>query len=332
MKSKSTAVLAISAFCLSAQAAFAGIHNYRIEQITQAKEACVSNEELVTNRFAQLTNSKILSHGCEQNPGRSYDMVIEYARPSAPNFVTTYSEFASVHGLFKTAEDCAARRNSDVETFRNATGLEPIVAYCFQDYHNEDHDTSWTLRMDAFGSPKMSPYNHSRYIYSSTHADTNEVEASIKSALAAHGAIGANTLVTTGRDRTTIMISYYAVKELSIVEYEQGHFASLTQCENNRPLLNDIYSRAGGHSVAFFCAESSFSDFIRAFALGIVTQPLASELTSMSYQTFESCESKRTETEEAWRVGLERNIIGSICAIENTIIGRDVKMRIFWLD
>jgi hypothetical protein len=64
-----------------------------------------------------------------------------------------------------------------------------------------------------------------------------------------------------------------------------------------------------------------------------VTQPLDTEVAAKKYRSFEECESKRTESEEAWRVGFERNVVGSVCAFEDEVIGPyRVVMRLFWID
>lgn len=322
----------IASFALAATSANAAIHHYRIPQVSHSQQWCEANDQPVATRFAEVTNSKILSHGCEQNPGRSWDMVIEYARASAPTLVTNYSEFDSVHGLYESQADCMARRDDDVNTFREATGLEPVVAYCYRDYLQDHDDDSWTLRMDAFGSAKLHPQIFSRQLYRTSNIDADATEASIKATLTAFGATGANARITGGRDRTSIMVSYYAAKELSLVEYYEGYFRSDAHCESYRNELREIYAQAGGQTAAFFCVGNSYSEYRRIFTVGVVTEPLATEVTAVKYHTFEACEAKRAETEEAWRTGLDRNIVGSICAVEEVITSSGVSMRMFWTE
>jgi len=61
-------------------------------------------------------------------------------------------------------------------------------------------------------------------------------------------------------------------------------------------------------------------------------QPLATDVTSVKYDTVEGFEAKRSEAEAAWRDGLEKNVVGSVCAIEDAVTYEFFRMRMFWLD
>lgn len=316
-----------------AEPSFAGIHSYRIQQFTPSLQTCQVNESQVAERFKQQTGAKILSHGCEVTMRRSYDIVIEYARETIPEIVTTYDELRNLHGFFATEGECLAQLEPQVLIYRENTGLEPTVAFCFYDHVNASIDPSWTLRIDGFGSPRLKPFNYTRAFFETAFDASVNIESGIMRALSARGAAGVLTRVGLGRNLTTINVLYYAERKLGLVEYDTAYFTGLTHCESYRGLLTSVYDRAGGNIMAYVCAGSTLSKRVRAYALGIVTEPLATDLTSMKYPTFEACEAKRSEVEEAWRTGLERNVIASVCAYEDTLIGpAPVTMRLFWLE
>lgn len=311
---------------------FAGIHNYRIEQVSPTYEGCRAAENAVVVNFTQVTSASVLSHGCEQNPGRTFDLDIEYSHPSGLNLVTTYNEFGVVHGLYNSEQDCASQRNAKIAEFRSFTGLDPVVAYCYFDYHQEDSDSSWTLRIESFGNAKLIPHNFGRYLYDGGDLATQSISANIIQVLNRHGAVGASAKVSAYKNTTTLMISYYAPKELSLVEYYQGYFENPESCESYRGDVNQIFTRAGGNTATFFCVSNQYSFRTRIYTLGIVTQPLANELSSVKYPSYQACEAKRGEVEAAWRSGLGRDIIGSICAIDEIIGPLNIRMRLFWTE
>jgi hypothetical protein len=58
----------------------------------------------------------------------------------------------------------------------------------------------------------------------------------------------------------------------------------------------------------------------------------ATDVTSVKYDTMEACEAKRSKAEAAWRDGLEKNVVGAVCAIDDAVTHEFFPIRMFWLD
>ena len=163
-----------------ASSAYAEIHTYKIPRIAAKEQGCQEAEQWIVPKFAQLADATVLNHGCEINPSRSYDLVIEYAKPTAANLVSTYDEYDYVHGLYNSAEDCTAHYDEDLAIYKQATGLEPLLAYCFLDRGGEDFESAWTMRIDGFGTPKLAPDHLAKDFYHGMNGDAAAYEETLK--------------------------------------------------------------------------------------------------------------------------------------------------------
>lgn len=323
--------IAVFALAVSSHA-FAEIHTYKIPRIGNTEKACQEAESWIVDKFARLAEASVLTHGCELNPSRTFDLVIEYAKPTVANLVTTYEEFDYVHGLYSTAEECMAHYDEDIEIFRSQTGLDPLFALCFKEPLSEDLHDTWIMRIDGFGTPKKLPQHIAKDFYHGINGDVNALAAELKATLESFGAAYTKVKIQSNSTRASIHAMFYAEKSLPIVQYSEGQFSSLQQCEAYRNQMREIFARADGKSAIYFCGGNQYTSKVYVYTAGIVMQPLATELTSVKYSSFAACEAKRAETEATWRNGLQKNVIGSICSIEDAITHDYVRMRMFWLD
>lgn len=328
-------LFSITAFVsvLLSTAAMAEIHTYTIPKIGHTEERCQQAESWIIEKFAKLAEASVLSHGCERNPSRTFDLVIEYAKPTVANLVSTYEEFDYVHGLYDSAEDCVAHYDEDMTIFKNQTGIEPLLAYCLREPLAGDLADSWIMRIDGFGTPKKSPQHISKDFFHNVFGDVNAMGAQLKATLDAFGAADTKVKIMTRDNRGSVHAMYYAEKNLPLVQYNEGQFNTLAACESYRDTMREIFAKAGGQSAIYFCGTMGYTSTYYVYSVGIVMQPMATELTSLKYSTFEACEAKRAETEASWRNGLQKDVIGSICAVEDAIsFEKFTRMRMFWLE
>jgi hypothetical protein len=325
-----TSLVAFAA--LMASAARAEVHSYTLPRIAATTEQCQQVEGWVVERFARLAEAKVINHGCERNSHRTFDLVIEYAKPVQAKLVSTYDDHAYVNALYEKADDCVADRDTAAATFQAATGIEPLVAYCLQDRRDPEVDNGWTMRIDGFGVAKLSPQHLSRDFYNGINGDVSALEATLKSTLEGYGASHVKTRIRAGANRAIVHGMYYAAKRLPILQYSEAQFKNMESCQKNRQEMLDVFTAAGGQSLIFFCGGSSYTSKVYMYTAGVVMQPLATDVTSVKYDTMEACEAKRSEAEAAWRDGLEKNVVGSVCAIEDAITYEFFRMRMFWLD
>lgn len=308
------------------------VHSYTIPRVAATEAQCQEVASWVVERFARLADARVIANGCERNPHRTFDLVIEYSKPVEANLVTTFDEDAYVNALYDTAEACAASRDRDMATFKSATGLEPLIAYCIQDRRDPELDNGWSMRIDAFGKAKLSPQHLARDFYNGINGDVKSLEGTLKSALETHGAKSVQVKIKTTSNHSIVHALYYAARKVPMLQYSEGRFANLENCEKYRDEMSRIFTNAGGQSAIFFCGSSTYSATVYMYTAGVVMQPLATELTSMKYSTVEACEAKRAETEDAWRDGLSKEVVGSVCAMEDAVTYDYVRMRMFWLD
>ncbi|MEI6833750.1 MAG: hypothetical protein WCL28_07135 [bacterium] len=308
------------------------VHSYTIPRVAATEEQCHQVESWVVEKFARLADARVLTSGCERNPHRTFDLVIEYARSVSANLVTTFDDHAYANALYDTAEVCVANREADMATFKEATGLEPLIAYCIQDRRDHDIDNGWTMRIDGFGKPTLSPQHLSRDFYNNINGDVQSLQEALKSTLESYGAKNVKVKLKASSNHSIVHAMYYASRRLPILQYSEGRFSSLENCERYRGEMAEIYSAAGGQTAIFFCGASSYSSTVYVYSAGVVMQPLATDLTAVKYSTAEACELKREESEASWRDGLEKNVVGSVCAIEDAVTYDNVRMRMFWLE
>lgn len=319
-------------FSAASASSQADVHTYTIPRVAATAEQCGQVESWVVERFAKLADAKVINHGCERNAYRTYDLVLEYAKPVEANLVTTFDDDAYVNALYETADECVAQRDAETSKFRESTGLEPLIAYCIHDRKDQEVDNGWTLRIDGFGKPNLSPQHIARDFYNGIHGDVKSLEAALVSTLEAYGAKNTKTRIRATSNRSIVHAMYYAEKRLPILQYSEGRFKSFDSCERYQNVMRDIFSAADGQSAIFFCGGSTYSSTVYMYTAGVVMQPLATDLTSVKYETIEACEAKRSETESSWRDGLEKNVVGSVCAVEEAVTYDYVRMRMFWID
>ena len=329
----STVTTILSLVCpIIAPPALANTGTYRLGQVAVSSDACNELKANLVEKFPQSSRSKVLSDVCERNHDGSFDIVIEYSGLASTLLVSTYNEGADVHGLFATAEECEANKENQINQFNEATGLDAFVAYCFRDRQREQLDRLVTLRIDAFGKPKLKPFNFARHLYEASNINPDSVESSFENALSALGATGVDVKVFSDTGNTSLMAQYYAVRKLPILEYSDGFIATLSDCERYQEVMRHIYARAGGQSAIYFCAGGAEVSKKRIYSVGLAPQPLASELATVKYQTQAACEAKRAPTEETWRLSLGRDVVGSVCAVEWLSSSSEVSMRLFWVE
>lgn len=333
MRQVTTRFCSFWSLMLVSSAALAEVHVYKLTQIAQTEAVCQQTENWIVEKFARLADATVLNHGCEMNASRAYDLLIEYANPMAVNVVSTYDELDHVHGLFDSSASCEAHYDQDLAIFKNQTGLEPLLAYCFRERLVGADQDSWTMRIDGFGTPKKSPQHVSKDFYYPISGDMDAYRRELQSALEAFGAADVNIRISNGANHATVHAMYYAEKRLPLVVYNEGTFSSLQSCERYRETMREIFAKADGRSAMYFCGTIPYTGIYNLYAAGLVMQPLATDVTSIKYGSFESCEAKRAETEAAWRTGLNKNVVGSICAMEDILsFDRTVRIRMFWLD
>jgi hypothetical protein len=316
----------------TAPSAMAGTGTYRLGQVAASIDACNELKASLVKKFPQSSRSQVLSDVCERNYGGTFDVVIEYTGLAASLLVSTYNEGADVHGLFATAEECEASRMDRISQFSHATGLDPFVAYCFRDRQREQLDKLFTLRIDAFGKPKLKPYSFARHIYTSSNVNPEADESGFENALMALGASAVDVKIYKDTSNTSVMAQYYASRRLPLLEHSDGFVTTLADCERYRDVMREIYARAGGQSAIYFCAIGTEAAKSRIYSVGLVSQPLASELATVKYQTQAACEAQRAATEETWRLRLGRDVVGSVCALEWLASPTEVSMRLFWVE
>ena len=316
---------------VSANPAYAAFHTYKIQQIAVDIAGCSAVQGVVAAKFTEVTGAKILSRACERNPGRSADLIIDYASDVALEFVTTYGEFGGVHGLYDSLQDCSTARNSEVNDFRKLTGLEPVVAFCYRDYLQFEGDLSWTLRIDAFGTPALSPHAYRHSLVRLAVADHQLLEASLRNALAAAGAIKPAVRVRVTGENTTINAQYYGVQALQTFKSDTGHFPSISDCLAEGKVMTAVHSRAGAQEALNFCATASYSTNVQLYTMAVTSMPIGTQLTGVGYISPAECDLQRPTTEQAWRDGLGLNIIGAVCATDDQSFTTPIRMRMFWL-
>jgi hypothetical protein len=305
---------------------------YLLTDAAKTIEQCQQLRANLVERFPMAARSKVLSSSCEKSFSNSYNVLIEYVGMASTLLVSNYDEGADVHGLYATREECEAGVEAAVSEFQQLTSIDPFVAYCFRDLRREGVDKYFTLRIDGFGKATLKPYTFARHFYDASQLNTDVAAQNFSAVLAAFGAQGVGVKFYTDAQNTSFMVSYYAAQKLPLSIYSDAFLPSEVACESYRPVMNDVYSRASGRLATYFCAGSRESQTRRIISVGLTTEPLASELATVKYGTYQDCDQGRAALEESFQNSLGLNVVGSVCGVEWLSSPTEFVTRIFWVN
>jgi len=310
----------------------ASTQTYQLTDVANTIEQCQQMRANLVERFPIAARSKVLSSACEKSFSNSYNVLIEYVGMASTLLVSNYDEGADVHGLYATREECEAGVEVAALEFQQLTSIAPFIAYCFRDLRREGVDKYFTLRIDGFGKTTIKPYSFARHFYDASQFNTDVAAQNFSEVLTAFGAQGVGVKFYTDAQNTSFMVSYYASQKLPLSIYSDAFLPSEVACESYRSVMNDVYSRAGGRLATYFCAGSRDSQTRRIISVGLTTEPLASELATLKYGTYQDCDKDRAALEESFRNSLGPNVVGSVCGVEWLSSPTEFVTRIFWIN
>lgn len=324
---------ALVATALQANTEGQNTRTYRATQITTTVAACNATRAAVEARFTQITGLKTLGSSCSENFEHSADLNLEYlSGDKDPTFVSTFTDSILSHGLYASKQECEAALPTQVATFEANTGLKALVAYCFM-YYQQFNDTSYTLRVDSFGTAALNPFvitqQHSGSI---TPAEAGTQQAKLIGNLTALGATNPIVSIRSNGNSTFVVGLYYAKTKLPLTEFKLGFTKTEAECRATQQRFQSIIVKANGSIATASCFKIfSSKDVYEIFAFGSVPNNLVSKESELVFASAAECEAERPTIEQKWRDLLNRNVVGSICAFNDLPDGYKVKMRLFWM-
>lgn len=307
---------------------------YKAIQITPTLAACNATRAAVEARFTEITGLKTLGSSCHENFRHSADLSLEYlSGDKAPTLVSTFNESILSHGLYDSKEQCEAAISKQVATFEANTGLKSLVAYCFMYNQQFSDTTSYTLRIDSFGTAALQPFVITEHRNGSiTATDAAAQQARLVGNLTALGATSPIVSIWSKNIHSYIVALYYAKTKLPLTKFELGFAKSEAECRVAQQRFQSIVTKANGTIGAASCFNIfSSQDVYDIFAFASVPDALVSKESELIFASPESCDAERPIIEQKWRDVLNRNVIGSICSFGNLTGDYKVKMRLFWL-
>ena len=327
-------ISALAATTVHANTSGPNLRDYKVIQITPTLAGCNATRAAVEARFVAITGLKTLGSNCVENPGHSADLSLEYVvSEKDPTFVSTFRDSPLAHGLYLSKESCNAALPKQVSDFEANTGLKSLVAFCFKDYRQWNEDTSWTLRIDSFGTAKLQPFAIPEHRFGNlSAADLSAQQLALTAHLSALNAVSPNVAIWSNGSSTFIMMLYYAKAKLPLTTYELGLAKTEADCRALQPRIQDIVAKATGTIGVYMCLKTQFGHGVEIFVLASTMGPLANMLSELPYNTIAECDKERPAIEQKWHDVLNRNVVGSLCTMENLTGDYKVQMRLFWLE
>lgn len=142
--------------------AFSGtdLFRYSIQMYPAVNRSCDEIGQNIADRFTNITQQIVESWTCRASRPGTFDLTLFYLANERLRLESTWHAKLTPEGTYQTSKQCWEDREAKIQQFREVTGLEPVVAYCFQEAYPNTSDHSYVLRIDAFGEGSNRHFSH----------------------------------------------------------------------------------------------------------------------------------------------------------------------------
>jgi hypothetical protein len=322
-----TILLTVS-FAILSPVAFAGMQTYTLPNFRTADRqvTCGYDAQAVADDFNAETGKEIVQVSCtRRDPSDDHlDAVITYLA-DAPIFITTTrDESGSVmneHGVFENLSDCQADVNRQLTQFAEATGLRPLVNYCYELLCGH-----YALQIDAVGESAIRPLTTGAQMLDQFVDPAADLVDELKTSVENRGIKVRGVGITGWNMNYRLTLLYYGKRRLDLNGFSDITFGNLEQCHNQKARLHEIFQGYDVAPVAAACMGSYGTLRLYIFTLGPDMFNINGfnhmELPG-SYLTETACMSDIARVSDI--VASEERVIGAICSGKDD----DFKMQFF---
>jgi len=297
-------------------------------------QTCVQAAQAVGQRLTQIAHAqgypelRIWNVRCENDKNATYNFRIVYeASEILPVVSTDDDKFKTGDstGTYRSREACEHDLHrgygevSQIEFYRRATGLEPVVAYCKNTAYF-GWSAPYKLHIESFGQAKLKNF-HYYGLMGAPATDPNEILAEIYRN-AAVKKLYINTAAI-GRDAASsykLRLYYYAPNRLGFSFAQNFGYPSVDDCLALVPEVRKAYASIDDQPLAVFCSGG----WINVFRLA--NKGVAFFEAPQPYNSFKSCWADRARVIDYYKGLYDWDIRHGICSVPG---GGDVRMTLF---
>lgn len=286
---------------------------YSLSRYPKSEEPCVEAARRVAAAFAEATGAKVLKSYCVADGADAFGIKVVYESETRLPLVTTLSRTSpdAGFGAFASRAACEAALTEEAGAFRTATGLAPVAAYCLAGGPSDRR--TWSMRLDGFGTPKLSPRNRTVPVFTRPDGMTREeFLGGIKDALVAQGVEARHVGWRPTFGYAEMTVSYYGDRLYGLPLDEPVRVDTQEQC---REALAEVRPWAAARTpapLALYCGQS-----MTGWELAWMFKEAASLKAEAAPDTFKSradCLKGRAAVAERQRTELGRSVVGTVCS------------------
>jgi hypothetical protein len=270
-----------------------GYYSYYVLSYPKVFPTCQEAADAVAGRLHEQTGVAITSASCSHETKTEYSLKIVYQADAELSRVTTdrtesVSGFAGSYGSLK---DCAASLQTEIDLFTKNTGLDWVVAYCYNaPFYGSTQ--SYAVRIDGFGQPKKWPQWFEKSIARPEYTE-DSLAAAIEERLEERGVDVARSFIRHDSTMfTRLNVRYYAAHATLGLNDSYG-FDTLARCQATRDQVSSLYKSGGADVIIPFCSNSSPS----ALYVVIFDIPMHLDVVADArpFETYEQCEGAKLD-------------------------------------
>lgn len=236
---------------------------YTIQKFPTNNRPCNEIASQIADRFANITGKAVETWTCTPSGSAKIDLTLFYLSDERIRLESTWGAKLMPEGTYKSEIDCWQDVESKVNQFRHATGLEPVVAYCFRETYADSSDHPYVLRIDAFGSGKKRFYSENIPIGLSPQTLPSDFIGGIRSGL---NAVGADIFAVFMRvdpfGMTKLSLSYYDDLPVNLRFSGSGFFDNEAVCESQRHDALESSTAVGQDVLASSCIKKEYGTWL----------------------------------------------------------------------
>jgi len=293
---------------------------YRLDHYPKSSGPCVSIAQKIGQDLARIAGVKVVKSVCSGEDKTGYKISVSYEAPEQLELVSTARGLFPHGGFGGTAslEACKAGLADEAKLFQEATGLEPVAAYCFSDPLPDEKDV-WSIRIDSFGHAKLTPDVEPVPLSANPQGWTKEqFTGHIKDKLKEQGVNVRSVVWRPGAGYATLEVGYYASERLDL-KFEEP--ASLFFKEDCAAMKAELDKHLAGRQepLIHFCGISG-SGWSELSWLFKGKPPLKTVKASDKFKSYQDCLAGRDKVIQYYRESMGHDVAGALCSYEVDVI------------
>jgi hypothetical protein len=298
----------------------ADIFNHEIKTYPRTKECSEIALELA-EKFHNVASVEVYWAGVTTETKETCDIKISYLnnqRLEIVRNIDTDGIEALQHGTQATLENCVGGLEREKELFRNLTGLEPWIAYCFKE-NSLLNPYPWVAKVEAFGQPALrlfstqtisflSPSQPWKAVFNEAWRNGKRNEIDLVSVIGRPYIMAGDSEIT---------IRYYGTKRLHLNFSELANHTESSTCEKQITKLSEELFQSQTPPLAVFCGQESKEVFklgIFALSEGILGLGNLKVIEDpKGYGSYDACRAELPTAISFYKTKLNKNILSGMC-------------------